>query len=95
MIIKLVINSNIHKVKEKPATYKELLEALNRSFKDKLPASYDIKYMDFEEDMIIIEDDEGFKLAYDSYIADKMNSLKIYIIPSKQETSGKLNIVIM
>ena len=92
MNIKLVLNSDIHKVSTKPSNFQELLEVIARTFKDKLPASYDIKYKDFEDDMIIIQDDDGFKLAYESFISEKINFLKIFIIPTKlQDTSGSLN----
>lgn len=89
MNIKLVLNSDIHKVSTKPKTYQELLEVIARTFKEKLPSSYDIKYKDFEGDMIIIQDEDGFRLAFDSFIEEKMTFMKIFIIPSKQEANGK------
>lgn len=89
MNIKLVLNSDIHKVSTGPSNYQELLDVIARTFKEKLPSNYDIKYKDFEDDMIIIQDDEGFKLAYESFLSEKMNFLKIYIVNTKmQDNSG-------
>jgi len=89
-----VLNENIHKVSTKPTNYQELLDVIARTFKEKLPSSYDIKYKDFEDDMIIIQDDDGFKLAYETFITEKMVFLKIFLIPTKQDISGSNHCII-
>lgn len=91
MNIKLVLNSDIHKVGNKPSTYQELIDAITRTFKAKLPSYFDIKYKDNEDDMIIIQDEESFQIALEAFKAEKLVSLKIYIIPKQKppETYGK------
>lgn len=84
MNIKLVLNSDIHKIGNKPSTYQELIDAIARTFKTKLPINFDIKYKDNEDDLIIIQDEESFQIALETFQAEKLVSLKIFIIPNQK-----------
>lgn len=87
MNIKLVLNTNIHKMSNKPNSFQELLESISKTLKNKLPLNYDIKYQDYEGDMIIIQDEDDFQSAFDYYKEEKLPSMKLNILPQQQPGS--------
>ena len=94
IIIKLEFNEEIHKLPRFPQTYSLLLQAIEQSFKGKLPKAFILKYRDVDNDMITLSDDHDYQTAISFLESENIKSFKI-LISAIQSQEAKENIEIV
>jgi len=91
MSIKLCFNHEIHRVSKLPDNFKSLIETVQAIFKKNLPQQWNLQYLDCEGDKIMLDSEEDLQ-AMLRQLNEKMQSIKIFIIPSGETANNALNL---
>lgn len=94
MLCKLVFPSNeIFKLSNFPNTFSELLDAIRSRIGESSSQNFSLKYKDFEDELVTLNNQEDFQTAILSCQAEKLKTLKVFILtsetPSEQEETPK------
>jgi len=95
MFCKIILPSNeIHKLPSVPETYEDLYNVAVKKFKGKVPDNFYFKYKDSDDELITLSNDEDFQTAKTTSEADKVKTLRIFLIPENGGQSVNPNFLI-
>jgi len=85
MPIKVYLQDNIHRLAKLPESLPALIVQINSLFKDELPASWKLQYLDSDGDLIALTHDHDYKELLELESSTPGISAKIYIVPKESE----------
>jgi len=90
MICKLVFPSNeIFKLAAFPNSFSELLDAIRARIGESSSLNFSLKYKDFEDELVTLNNQEDFQTAILSCQAEKLKTLKVFILTADKESTPK------
>ena len=92
MAIKVYFNNQIHRFSKLPASLKDLIAHITSLFKNELPSSWKIQYVDTEGDHIIVSHEYDFKELLEIESFNLGSTLKLYITPNEKKFGSNMDI---
>jgi len=91
MAIKVYFNNQIHRLTKLPDNLQDLLAQITSLFKNELPSSWKLQYLDSEGDQIIVSHEHDFKELKEIESSTSNFTLKLYILPNEGLAQPNVN----
>lgn len=84
MIFKIVLNNEIHRVNVDLKSFEELTALITKRFSANMPSNYHLEYLDADNDLVRISNEEDFQILLEDF--ETMKSAKLFIKSHDNET---------
>ena len=91
MAVKVYFNNQIHRFAKLPTSLEELIAHITSLFKNELPSSWKIEYLDSEGDRILLSHEYDFKELLEIESSTLGSTLKLYVTPNEETCSNVSN----
>jgi len=81
MTVKICFNNQTHRISKNPVDYTALLQKVVEIFGNQLPQNWTLQYLDFDDDKIMLSNQEDYKTLLEEEVGNSSKSVKVFVFP--------------